>query len=106
MTASAEQGNQFAQCKLGIMYYYGKGITKDEELGKYWLHSSASQGNEIAQSILDGKGIDFSYCLLKGVLSSLENFNRQAKQNYNDLARTQSKQAAREKFLHKDRERD
>ena len=106
LTASAEQGNQFAQCKLGIMYYYGKGITKDEELGKYWLHSSASQGNEIAQSILDGKGIDFSYCLLKGVLSSLENFNRQAKQNYNDLARTQSKQAAREKFLHKDRERD
>ncbi len=103
---SAEQGNQFAQCKLGTIYYFGKDVPKDTELGKYWLRCAAEQGNQFAQSILDGIGIDFSYCLIKGVLSSMESFNRQVKQKNAEIANSQSKQAAREKYLHRDREHD
>lgn len=105
---SAKQGNQFAQCKLGVMYYYGKDVPKNEDLGKYWLQCAAEQGNQFAQDVLNGGGvigINFSYCLLKGILTSLENLNRQVNYN-NEIARTQSRQAAREKYLHRDQEQE
>ena len=106
LNLSAEQNNQFAQCRLGCLYYFGKEVSQDKELGAYWLQRSADQGNQFAQDILNGGciGINFSYCLLKGVLTSLESINRQTDYaNYENM-RTQSRQAARERCLHQDQE--
>lgn len=104
-TRAAHQGNQYAQCRLGCIYYFGKGVPKNEELGKMWLQSAAEQGNQFAKDVLENQvvGINFSYCLLKGMLSSMETLNRQTSADVAQ-ARTQSKQAMREKHLHYDRE--
>ena len=106
LNLSAEQSNQFAQCRLGCMYYFGKEVSQDKELGAYWLQRSADQGNQFAQDILNGGciGINFSYCLLKGVLMSLESMNRQTDYTNYENMRTQSRQAARERHLHRDHE--
>ena len=105
LTASAEHGNQYAQYRLGYMYFFGKNVLRDEAIGRYWLERAAAQGNEPAQAVLLGQtiSIDFSYCLLKGALSSLEGLNRQAEYESNEyLNRSHSRQARREKYLHKD----
>ena len=70
-----------------------------------WLQSAAEQGNQFAKDVLENElvGINFSYCLLKGMLSSLETLNRQTSADVVQ-ARTQSKQAMREEYLHYDRE--
>ena len=106
LNLSAEQNNQFAQCRLGCMYYFGKEVSRDKELGAYWLQRSADQGNQFAQDILNGGciGINFSYCLLKGILTSLESMNRQMDYTNYENMRTQSRQAARERHLHQDQE--
>ncbi len=49
---SAEQGNEVAQCNLGMMYKTGEGVTQDYELAVKWLKLSAEQGNAIAQNTL------------------------------------------------------
>jgi len=51
-TKLAEQGNVSAQCELGLCYYYGLGVPKDNEKSVYWYTKSAEQGNDIAQSKL------------------------------------------------------
>lgn len=103
LTLSAEQGNQYAQCRLGSVYFFGKDVLRDEQLGKYWLERSAEQGNEYAKALLTDQviGINFSYCLLKGVLTSMEQFNHEAISK-EQLARTHSKQAIKEKNIHRD----
>ena len=107
---AAEQGNQYAQCRLGVMYYFGKGVERDKEQGKYYLIQAAEQGNEFARDVLENPeigrvGIDFSYCLLKGVLSMLETMNRQKSSEY-ATTRTQSRQAMRERYLHQDEKKE
>lgn len=105
---SAIQGNQYAQSRLGVIYYFGKDeIPQDKDLGKYWLEKAAEQGDQFAKDVLENDGligINFSYCLLKGTLASLETLNRQMNYSNEELARTQSRQAAREKYLHRDNE--
>lgn len=106
---SATQGNQYAQCKLGCIYYFGKGVECNQELGKYWLGRAAEQGNQFAKDVLEGQvlGLGFSYCLVKGALSAMENMNRQAAEQYNQLSKTNSKQAMKEKYMHnKEKEQD
>ena len=39
----AARGNPEAQYAVGYMYYYGYGINRDEESGKFWIESSAKQ---------------------------------------------------------------
>ncbi len=46
---SAEQGDAFAQFKLGIMYQNGTGVPKDEKQAVEWYLKSANQGNAGAQ---------------------------------------------------------
>lgn len=41
----AEGGNAVAQEKLGVMYFYGRGVTEDEERALQWARRSADQGN-------------------------------------------------------------
>ena len=61
---SAQQGNAFAQCNLGLAYYEGKGVDKkDDKKSVEWWEKSANQGNAVAQCNLggmyyNGEGVD------------------------------------------------
>lgn len=41
----AEGGSDSAQFELGMRYYTGNGVEKDEKLGREWLEKSAKAGN-------------------------------------------------------------
>ena len=53
LTASAEQGSQYAQYALGKIYLLGKDVLRDQETAVRWLTLSAAQGNEYARSLLE-----------------------------------------------------
>jgi len=50
---SAEQGNGGAQNYLGLMYFEGEGITKDEIQAYKWAYLSAQQGVEPAILVVE-----------------------------------------------------
>jgi uncharacterized protein len=50
MKPLAEKGDAEAQLKIGLMYYYGRGISRDYREALRWFKKSAVQGNAIAQS--------------------------------------------------------
>ena len=56
LTASADQGNQFAQYALGKLYFYDGDVPRDKEKSLYWLRLSAAQGNIYAQYLIDNIG--------------------------------------------------
>lgn len=41
----AKEGNAVAQEKLGVMYFYGRGVPEDESQALEWAKRSADQGN-------------------------------------------------------------
>jgi TPR repeat protein len=41
----AANGNSDAQYAVGWMYFYGRGITQDQAVGKNWIDQAAAQGN-------------------------------------------------------------
>ena len=49
---AADQNCSESQLKLGIIYYSGTGVQKDEEKGLYYLNLSVSQNNEKAISFM------------------------------------------------------
>lgn len=49
---SAEQGFAPAQCNLGLMYYMGSGVTKNDNDAATWLRKAAIQGYTDAQFFL------------------------------------------------------
>ena len=61
-TPLADQGNAFAQYKLGFMYKSGKGVPLDYGIAVRWYHLAATQGNASAQS-----NLGFMYKTGKGV---------------------------------------
>ena len=101
---AALRHNPDAEIKLGIAYYFGKGVLKDKERGEQYLQAAIADGSEYAQNILDAGGLNFAYCLTKSVLSGLETMNRQ--QMYYNNQQSHSRQALREKQLHSDQNRD
>ena len=101
---AALQHNPDAEIKLGIAYYFGKGVLKDKERGEQYLQAAIADGREYAQNILDAGGLNVAYCLTKSVLSGLETMNRQ--QTYYNNQQSHSRQALREKQLHSDQNRD
>ena len=101
---AALQHNPDAEIKLGIAYYFGKGVLKDKERGEQYLQAAIADGSEYAQNILDAGGLNVAYCLTKSVLSGLETMNRQ--QTYYNNQQSHSRQALREKQLHSDQNRD
>ena len=101
---AALQYNPDAEIKLGIAYYFGKGVLKDKERGEQYLQAAIADGSEYAQNILDAGGLNVAYCLTKSVLSGLETMNRQ--QTYYNNQQSHSRQALREKQLHSDQNRD
>ena len=44
---TAEQGNADAQFNLGLMYYAGKGVPKDDAKAEKWCRKAANQGFEM-----------------------------------------------------------
>ena len=101
---AALEHNPDAEIKLGIAYYFGKGVLKDKERGEQYLQAAIADGSEYAQNILDAGGLNVAYCLTKSVLSGLETMNRQ--QTYYNNQQSHSRQALREKQLHSDQNRD
>jgi hypothetical protein len=51
----AVRGNAYAQYAIGYMYYYGKGMDRNEELAECWLHKAAKSGQADAIALLKGK---------------------------------------------------
>ena len=50
----AEQGNALAQYVLGLMYYAGEGVPKDDVEAEKWFRKAAEQGYAKAQLLLSG----------------------------------------------------
>lgn len=46
---AAEQGDANAQTWLGLMYYKGQGVQKDDAVSVIWWQEAAEQGNKWAQ---------------------------------------------------------
>lgn len=53
LTASAGQGNQYAQYTLGKLYLLGREVERDRDTAMRWLSLSAAQGNTYAQYFID-----------------------------------------------------
>ena len=63
---AAEQGNVWAQFRLGWLYDSGQGVTQDYNKAVYWYQKSAEQGNAYAQHHLgycydEGHGVTQDY---------------------------------------------
>ena len=51
-TPLAEQGNADAQYMLGLIYFNGRFVEKDDSMAAQWLTLSAAQGNDDAAMLL------------------------------------------------------
>ncbi len=45
----SQEGDANAEFMLGVMYYYGRGVTRDEGLAAVWFYKSARKGNPSGQ---------------------------------------------------------
>lgn len=54
-SATAEEGSLDAQLLVGLMYIFGEGTEKNNDLAKFWLNKATLNGSEEAKEIL----IDF-----------------------------------------------
>ena len=59
---AAEQGVAGAQCRLGVMYAEGRGVTKDDTESARWFKRAAEQGDAEAQG-----GLGLAYAAGRGV---------------------------------------
>src|SRR5437016_2381488 len=48
----ASEGNSDAQYAVGYMYYYGYGVTQDNDSGVFWMQKAATQHNAAAVKAL------------------------------------------------------
>ena len=60
---SAEAGYWFSQCKLGECYFYGIGVSEDEEEAVEWYERAANEGfapaqNNLGNCYYNGQGVD------------------------------------------------
>jgi len=65
-TKKAKYGDKNAMFNLGLLYYKGKGVTKNDEQAVFWIKKSANKGYPSAQNRLGwhlyyGKGIAENY---------------------------------------------
>lgn len=64
--AAADQGDAVAQYNLGLMYYNGQGVPRDDQLAAAWFRKAADQGHAVAQYNLGlmyaiGQGVPQDY---------------------------------------------
>ena len=79
LTYCAEQGDAFAQARLGVMYDLGDGVPEDDEEAVRWYRLAAEQENAAAQNALgvmydngDGVPEDFVYAYMWYNLSAAQ----------------------------------
>ncbi len=63
---AAEQGVAGAQCRLGVMYAEGRGVTQDDTESARWFQLAAEQGEAEAQG-----GLGLAYAAGRGVAQDL-----------------------------------
>jgi TPR repeat protein len=56
LTKAAEQGHAAAQYNLGVFYYNGQGVAKDQTTAVQWITNAAEQGHADAQAALKQLG--------------------------------------------------
>ena len=56
LSDAACSGNVDAQCALGVFYYLGELVQKDQALGEKWLRQAAKSGNKTANVVLNRLG--------------------------------------------------
>ena len=49
---AAEQGHALAQFNLGVMYFRGQGLAKDQKMASIWINRAAERGDPAAQYML------------------------------------------------------
>lgn len=82
-----------AECKLGNMYRFGKGVPKDYEKALYWYHRSAKKGNAFAESNIGsmyrfGEGVNKDYMIaFEWYMKSAKKGNEYAQQNIGSMYR-------------------
>jgi len=62
LLAAAERGAALAQYNLGLVYWEGRGVSRDQVAAAGWLKKAADQGNALAQASLglmyaNGQGV-------------------------------------------------
>jgi len=78
---SAEQGNAFAQNKLGDCYYFGRGVIKDYGEAVKWFRASAEQGYADAQYNL-GIAYFFGHGVMQDYGEAVKWFRASAEQGF------------------------
>ncbi len=87
----AEQGDAFAQYKLGCCYYHGDGVGCDYQEAVKWFRKAAEQGNAAAQNSLGscyrfGRGVDKNYAeAMKWYLKAAEQGYTRAQVNLGQM---------------------
>lgn len=79
----AEKGDSFAQCNLGMDYYFGEHEEQSYEMAVYWFTKSAEQGYGFSLYLLglcyrDGTGVEQDY------IKAIEYFNGAVEQGVKD----------------------
>ena len=87
--AKAEKGDADAQVDLGIAYYIGEGVVKNEAISVKWYRKAAEQGDATGQFFLGS-----SYQLGRGVVA-----NKLIAYQWYLLASAQGDETARENLL-------
>ena len=77
---AAEQGDDRAECRIGHIYRFGRGVTKNYEKALYWYNRAAEKGNALAQSNL-GSMYRFGQGVAKDYAAAIEWYKLSAKQN-------------------------
>ena len=54
-TLAAEHGKAHAHSCLGVMYYQGEGVMKDDSEAVKWFTLAAEQGHELSKEVLNSK---------------------------------------------------
>ncbi|MBO5945422.1 MAG: SEL1-like repeat protein [Clostridia bacterium] len=90
---AAKEGDDRADCRLGSIYRFGRGVPKDYERALYYYHRSADKGNSYAQSNIGsmyrfGQGVKKDYDIaFSWYTRSAEQDNEYAQQNLGSMYR-------------------
>lgn len=82
----AERGSATAQFKLGMMYAFGTGVSKDNQMALEWFRKSATQGDALAQYEL-GRTFLHGNTVPKDASIAAEWFKKAAVQGYSPSQR-------------------
>ena len=90
---AASNGHDEAECRLGSIYRFGRGIQKDYEKAFYWYYRSADKGNSYAMSNIGSmyrfaQGVEKDYDIaFEWYSKSAEKDNDYAQQNLGSMYR-------------------